>query len=211
MPKITAHDTAPPITGEIPPGEMTVSALEESFRAMSLRELSFEAARIDELLESGEDEGDDLLERLQDYLADATAAKVDGYVLYKEYLDQEIEVWKAKRDALLALCGKIILAKEARMKSLKETILRLHETGLVGDRLLGKDKAIEIRTNSKPTVEVSAPAEHLPPRYRVAKWSPDKEAIATAHAAGEDVSEFATVSYGRQIRFKNAPRRKKED
>jgi hypothetical protein len=131
--------------------------------------------------------------------------------LYKEYLEREIDTWKAKRDALIEMCGKIILAKEARLKSLKETILRLHETGLVGDRLLGKDKTIEIRTNSKPTVEVSAPAEHLPPCYRVAKWSPDKEAIATAHAAGEDVSEFATVTYGKQIRFKNAPRRKKEE
>jgi hypothetical protein len=211
MLKTSPYDSAPPITGETPTGEMTVSSLEESFRAMSLRELSFEAARIDELLESEEDDGDDLLERLQDYLADATAAKVDGYVLYKEYLDQEIEIWKTKRDALLEICGKIILAKESRLKSLKETILRLHETGLIGDRLLGKDKAIEIRVNSKPTVDVSAPAEHLPPRYRVTKWSPDKEAIATAHASGEDVSEFASVTYGKQIRFKNAPRRKKEE
>ena len=66
-------------------GEISVSDLESSFRSMSLRELSFETAQIAELVEGSD--GDELLEELQSYLADATAAKIDGYCLFKEFLD----------------------------------------------------------------------------------------------------------------------------
>lgn len=83
-------------------GEISVSDLESSFRSMSLRELSFETAQIAELVEGSD--GDELLEKLQDYLQKATAEKIDGYCLYKEYLDSDIETWKAKRDALIEMC-----------------------------------------------------------------------------------------------------------
>lgn len=193
-----------PTTGEIP-----LNDLESSFRSMSLRELSFEAAQIAEL--TSENEPDELTEELQNYLRDATAAKVDGYCLFVEYLKGEIEAWKLKRDAVNEMCDRIILSKESQLKTLKENILRLHAQGLIDSNLKGKDKAIEIRLNSKPTIEVLGNPENLPKQYRTAKWVADKEAIAADHQAGVDVSDFAIVSIGKQVRFKNAPRSKKRE
>jgi hypothetical protein len=189
-------------------GEISVSDLESSFRNMSLRELSFETAQIAKLVE--ESEPDELLEKLQDYLAQATSAKIDSYCLYKEYLDGEIETWKAKRDALIEMCDRIISMKESQLLALKENLLSLHEQGLVENYLMGKNKAIEIRANSKPAIEVLGNLEDLPPEYRKAKWIADKEAIASDHESGVDVSGFATVNFGKQVRFKNAPRNKKD-
>ncbi|WP_245927762.1 siphovirus Gp157 family protein [Aphanothece hegewaldii] len=189
-------------------GEVPLNDLESNFRSMSLRELSFEAAQIAEL--TSENEPDELTEELQNYLRDATAAKVDGYCLFVDYLKGEIEAWKLKRSALDEMCDRIIFAKEAQLKALKENILRLHAQGLIDYNLKGKDKAIEIRLNSKPTIEVLGNPENLPKQYRTAKWVADKEAIAADHIAGVDVSGFANVSFGKQVRFKNAPRNKKE-
>ncbi len=42
------------------------------------------------------------------------------------------------------------------------------------------------------------------------KWTVDKTAIALAYESGKDVSAFATVTYGKQVRFKNAPSRKRK-
>ena len=194
---------------DLTPREIPISELESSFRSMSLRELSFEAAQIAALVE--ESEADELLEQLQGYLEKATEAKIDGYCLYKEYLDSEIEAWKTKRDALLAICSCIISAKEAQLKALKQNLLSLYEQGLVGERLAGKNKAIEIRPNPKPAVEVLGNPEDLPEQYRKPKWVADKEAIAEDYLKGVDVSDFATVGYGQQVRFKNAPRTGKRE
>jgi hypothetical protein len=70
---------------------------------------------------------------------------------------------------------------------------------------------VEIRTNSKPTVEVIGDAKDLPLDYRQAKWVPNKEAIAQAYLDGKTISDFATVTYGKQVRFKNAPRSRRGD
>lgn len=149
---------------------------------------------------------------MQGYLETATAAKIDGYCLFVEYLKAEIETWQTKRDVLLEICDRVILAKEAQQKSLKDNLLRLYEQGLIDSNLLGKNKAIEIRPNSKPVVEIMGNPEDLPEQYRKPKWIADKEAIASDHQAGIDVSDYATVSYGKQVRFKNAPRsRRKEE
>jgi hypothetical protein len=191
-------------------GEITPTELEANFRAMSLRELSLEAAQLASLLE---DEPDEILVKLQQYLTDATAAKIDGYVLYKEYLDAEIEKWKSKKEALMEMCDHVIWVKELQLKSLKQTLIDLNEQGLIGDYLMGKDKAIEIRPNSKPSVNLLGRADDplLPARYkkREEKWVADSEALAQAHQDGEDVSGWATVTWGKQVRFKNAPRRRK--
>jgi hypothetical protein len=198
------------IMPELATGEIAPSELEASFRDLSLRELSFEAAQIAALLEDAEP--DELLERLQTYISEATAAKIDGYCLYKEYLDSEIEAWKLKRDSLLGMCDRVISAKEAQLKALKQNLLNLHEQGLLEGNLVGKNKAITICPNSKPTVEVIGDAKDLPLDYRQAKWVPNKEAIAQAYLDGEDISKFAQIVYGKQVRFKNAPRsRRKED
>lgn len=75
---------------------------------------------------------------------------------------------------------------------------------------MGKNKAIEIRANPKPAIEVLGNPEDLPTQYRKAKWAADKEAISQDYESGVDVSDYATVSFGKQVRFKNAPRTRRE-
>lgn len=191
-------------------GELTLKELEANFRAMSLRELSFEAAQLAATVEATT-EGDlnELLSQLQQYLTDATEAKVDGYVLFKEYLEAEVETWKAKKEALVEMCDRLLDHKQSQLKALKQTLIDLHEQGLVEDYLIGKDKAIQILPNAKPTVSLLCQPEDtgLPAAYKrhEVKSVADKEAIAQAWQAGEDVSGFASVSWGKQVRFKNAP------
>ena len=191
---------------------LMTSELEANFRVMSLRELSIEAAQLASLLD---DEPDEILLELQQYLTDATAAKVDGYVLYKEYLDAEIEQWKAKKESLLEMCDRVIDRKEQQIKSLKQTLIDLNERRFVSDYLMGKNKAIEIRPNSKPTVNLLGRADDplLPAQYKKqeARWVVDKDAITAAYQNGEDVSGWATVTWSKQVRFKNAPRHRRQE
>jgi hypothetical protein len=47
-------------------------------------------------------------------------------------------------------------------------------------------------------------------RYQRTEWLADKDAILAAHEAGEDLSAIATVEIGYQVRFKNAPKRRRK-
>jgi hypothetical protein len=192
-------------------GELTTSEEEANFRNMSLRELSFETAKLAAIVEDSD--SDEFFKELQAFLVDATADKVDGYVLFKEYLDAEIEQWKAKKEALIEMCDRVIVAKELQLKSLKQTLIALNEQGLVADYLMGKNKAIEIRPNNKPSINLLGRADDplLPAHFKIqeTKWVANREAIATAHQSGEDVSGWATVTWGKQVRFKNAPRHRR--
>ena len=192
-------------------GELTPQELQDQFRTMSLQELSTEAIAIAQILESDDEEEDNLFEQLQQYLTDATQVKIDGYCWYQEMLKNEIEEWKTKKKTLSEMCDRLIEQKEKQLNSLKQNLLRLAELGIIDDYLMGHNKAIEIRTNSKPTVEVHK-TEDVPKIYRQPQiqWTVDKQAIAQAHQVGKDVSAFATVTYGNQVRFKNAPRRKQK-
>ena len=192
-------------------GELTPQELQDQFRTMSLQELSTEAIAIAQILETDDEEEDNLFEQLQQYLTDATQVKIDGYCWYQEMLKNEIEEWKTKKKTLSEMCDRLIEQKEKQLNSLKQNLLRLAELGIIDDYLMGHNKAIEIRTNSKPTVEVHK-TEDVPKIYRQPQiqWTVDKQAIAQAQQVGKDVSAFATVTYGKQVRFKNAPRRKQK-
>jgi molybdopterin converting factor small subunit len=193
-------------------GELSPQELQEQFRTMSLEELSTEAIAIAQILETDDDNEDELFEQLHEYLAEATQAKIDGYCWYQEILKTEIEQWKTKKKTLSEMCDRIIEQKEKQLNSLKQNLLRLAELGIIDDYLMGHNKAIEIRINSKPTVEVLSP-DNVPKIYRQPQiqWTVDKTAIAQAHQAGKDVSAFARVTYGKQVRFKNAPRKRRKN
>lgn len=192
-------------------GELTPQEVQQHFRTMSLQELSTEAAAIAQILEPDPDDEDDLFQQLQQYLTEATQAKVDGYCWYQEMLKTEIEEWKQKKKTLSQMCDHIIEQKEKQLNSLKQNLLRLAELGIIDHYLMGKNKAIEIRTNPKPSVEVFRD-DDVPGIYKhpEVKWTVDKTAIALAYESGKDVSAFAKVTYGKQVRFKNAPTRKRK-
>ncbi|MEM8780726.1 MAG: siphovirus Gp157 family protein [Cyanobacteria bacterium P01_G01_bin.49] len=189
-------------------GELSPQELQGRFRALSLQALCYEAYEIAQILESDDDE-DGLFRELQQYLTSATEAKVDGYCWIEKMLKTEIEDWKHKKKTLAQMCDEIINRKEKQLNSLKQNLLRLAELGVIDNYLMGHNKAIEIRYNSKPSIEVFS-TDDVPEVYRQPQiqWTVDKQAIAQAHQGGKDVSAFANVTWGKQVRFKNAPRRK---
>ncbi|MDJ0615602.1 MAG: siphovirus Gp157 family protein [Calothrix sp. MO_192.B10] len=191
-------------------GELTPQELQDQFRTMSLQELCSEAIAVSQILETEDDE-DDLFQQLQQYLTEATQAKVDGYCWYQEMLKSEIDEWKTKKKRLAQMCDQVIDRKQKQLNRLKQNLVRLAELGLIDHYLMGHNKAISIRTNSQPTVEVLQEVD-VPEIYRQPQiqWTVDKQAIALAHQAGKDVSAFAKVTYGKQVRFKNAPHRKRK-
>ncbi|MEA5512254.1 siphovirus Gp157 family protein [Crocosphaera sp. UHCC 0190] len=197
-----------------PNGELTPRELLAQFREMSLRELSTEAENLAQIIETSSDDEDSLFDELQQYLNAITEAKIDGYCWYHDILTAEIDEWKTKKLTLAQMCDEVIQHKEAQLNAMKQNLLRLASKGLIPHYLLGKNKAIEIRANSKPSVEVLCAADDpgFPEKFRSSQitYKPDKEAIVQAHESGQDVSGFATVTWGKQVRFKNAPRRKRQ-
>jgi hypothetical protein len=187
---------------------------EANFKAWSLRELSLESAQIAAIVENADEEDGLDFQELQEYLSQATQAKIDGYVLFKEYLEVEIETWQAKKEALAQMCDRVLTRQPAQLAGLKSTLIKLHEQGLIEDYLMGRNKAIQILANPKPTVSLLCKPEDpdFPEefQYQQIKVKADKEAIAKASCSGKNVSGFAQVTWGKQVRFKNAPRQRRK-
>jgi hypothetical protein len=192
--------------------EITPFELETQFKQMTLRELCFEAAQLAEIMENAPP--DELMLQLRSWLSEATEEKVDGYAWAADYLNLEIDEWQAKKAKLMEMCDAIISRKESELNAMKEGLLRLNSLGLIPDYLLGKTKAIEIRQNSRPKVTLNLPPcdRDFPTRFRYQRteWLADKDAIVAAYEAGEDLSAIATVEIGYQVRFKNAPKRRRK-
>ena len=78
-------------------GELTPQELQDQFRTMSLQELSTEAIAIAQILETDDEEEDNLFEQLQQYLTDATQVKIDGYCWYQEMLRTKLKSGRPRR------------------------------------------------------------------------------------------------------------------
>jgi hypothetical protein len=92
-------------------GEISPEAL---FQQMSLRELSISASNFnDNLGVAGENE--DFVKIYQEYIADATADKVDGYSFVASYKEADIATPLEKKNKLLELVNEIIHRKQRKL------------------------------------------------------------------------------------------------
>lgn len=191
--------------------EVQLPIIRDEFKNLSLRELSLESLNLQQQIEDNSqlDDEDSLDLIFFEYLKEATAEKVDGYCFYADYLQSEIETWKQKKANIIAMCDKVIQLLERRREALERSLLRLHSLTLIDKHLQGKYRAIEIRVNSQPKVEVFVAEENLPEPYRVSVFKADKKAILQASQNGEDVSDFAEISQGFHVRFKTTKSRRK--
>ena len=189
-------------------GELSLTELKNNFRDLSLRELSLESARLAAQIEENPD--DQLSQTLKEYLEDLTADKIDGTCWYADYLKSEIELWQQKKANLALMCARIIELHEARLKALEQSILHFYSLNLIDKHLIGKNRAIEVRNNSKSSVMVLVPPEHLPEKYQALKVTADKDAILRDYQQGFEISLYAQVETGQHVRFKTASRRRKQ-
>jgi hypothetical protein len=109
---------------------------------------------------------------------------------------------------------KIIDRKQSSLDKLKESLIELYELGSIENCLMGKEKAIEIRPNSRPKITLQiSPEDSLFPKqykYKRTEWIADKDAIAEAYDRGEDLSDIASIEVDSQVRFKNAPKKRSQ-
>lgn len=108
-------------------------------------------------------------------------------------------------DAVIELHEQFIARKEAQLAGIKQGLLWLHVQGLIPKRNIGKEREIEIRDNNPKVIpKVAADYPTLPDEFRVQelKYRLDLQAILNAHKSGRDVSNFADIQIGKQVRFK---------
>jgi hypothetical protein len=191
-------------------GELNNKEIQSQFKQMSLRELCVEAEMLNEIIENIEE--DQLFAQLKTWIQKATAEKIDAYVWVANNFKLEIEEWKTKKANLIKMCDEIIDRKQTSLDKLKKSLIELHELGSIENYLIGKEKAIEIRPNSRPkiTLQVSPEAPSFPKRYKYKRteWIADKDAIIEAYDRGEDLNHIASIEVGSQVRFKNAPKKR---
>lgn len=176
--------------------------------ARSLRELSLEAAllwnQIEDVSESGAENVENLVKQLWQ-VQEATESKIDNIAWIVDYLKVEIALAKKRLDAVIELHEQFIAKKEAQLAGIKQGLLWLHERGLIPKRNIGKEREIEIRDNNPKVIpKVVADCPELPDEFRVQelKFRLDLQAILDAHKSGRDVSSFAEIQVGKQVRFK---------
>ncbi|MDV2992489.1 MAG: hypothetical protein N4J56_002143 [Chroococcidiopsis sp. SAG 2025] len=176
--------------------------------ARSLRELSVEAAllcnKIEDASESGAENVENLVKQLWQ-VQEATESKIDNVAWIVDYLKVEIDTAKKRLVAVIELHEQFIARKEAQLAGIKQGLLWLHERGLIPKRNIGKEREIEIRDNHPKVIpKVAADHPQLPDEFRVQELKSrlDLQAILDAHKSGRDVSSFAEIQIGKQVRFK---------
>ena len=174
----------------------------------SLRELSLEAALLWDQIEDASESGTENIENLVKQLwqvQEATESKIDNIAWIVDYLKIEIDAAKKRLDAVIELHEQFIARKEAQLAGIKQGLLCLHERGLIPKHNIGKEREIEIRDNNPKVIpKVAADDSQLPDEFRVQELKSrlDLQAILDAHKSGRDISSFAEIQIGKQVRFK---------
>lgn len=194
-------------------------AQERKIISSSLKELSLtssqlweeiEAAQLDSEDDSQSDRIGSVIEQLMQN-QDAIETKIDAIVWVKEMLESELAAWKERRERALMLYNDAIEVRENSICQIKAMLIHLHEIGLISDRNMGKECEIEIRDNPPSVAELNMDieCEDFPSQFQRVKISADNKAILNAHKAGIDVSKYAKISIGKQVRFKRKKSKKK--
>ena len=110
----------------------------------SLRELSITASNFDDTL-SVTCEDENFVKNCQEYIADATADRVDGYSFVASYKEAEIAAPQEKRSKLLELLDEIVYHQQQELEMLKISLLKMHKPRLIGSKLIGKTRTISIQ------------------------------------------------------------------
>ena len=175
---------------------------------MSLRLLSETAANIwFQLSEISEEDGaiEEMIAKLL-LVQEATASKVDALAWIAEHLENEIEIWKTKKQNAASLFDNVIVAKEKQLEGIKAGILALYKQGLISENLLGMERKVSIHQNP-PRVEmlVEIDDEEFPEEFKEThvEVKANKKAILDAHKAGVCIDRFAEIKIGSHVRFKN--------
>ena len=89
---------------------------------------------------------------------------------------------------------------------LKASLLKMHNLGLIGNKLTGKTRTITIQSSPPKVlqlhIELNAP--EFPNKFRSVRteYKIDVKALVSAWKSGEDISEIADIEQGHHVRFR---------
>ena len=186
-----------------PTGELSQEAL---FKQLSLKELSIAASDLSTtLLETTDDE--EFLTLCQEYIADATADKVDGYSFVASDLEIDIAAWQEKKSKLLELVDEIISRKQRELELLKASLLRMYQLGIIGNKLAGKTRSIAIQPSPPKITQlhILPDSPEFPEEFRQVRveYKINAKALIERWKAGDDVSVIADIEQGHHVRFRH--------
>lgn len=182
------------------PTEIKIQPTNENINQLTLVQLSTAASELWEAIEQCSDETE--LEKLlyqQFELQDWTEHKVDALAFVYDQLKTDLEAWLARLEAVTKLHLTVVEKRRNQLGKLKEYLLRLHNLGLLAEKVIGKERRIQFVKNSRPNVTVDEAA--CPAEFLEIKYIPLKEKIIAAHVSGQDISQFAEVTTGKHVRF----------
>lgn len=184
-------------------GELKKEAL---FKQLSLKELSIAASDMSTtLLKTTNDE--EFLKVCQEYIAKATADKVDGYSFVAWELEADITEWQERKSKLLELSDEIITRKQQQLELLKASLLKMHQLGIISNKLEGKTRSIAIQPSPPKITQlhIQPDSPDFPEEFRQVRveYKVDAKALIERWKAGDDVSAIADIEQGHHVRFRH--------
>lgn len=142
---------------------------------------------------------------------DAMADKIDAIVWVIGKLKAELKGWEARKEHALQLYQSAIEVRENAIDKMVSTLLHLYNVGLISEKNMGNECEIEIRDNPPKVASVmDIESEDFPPQFKRVITTVDNKAIIDAYKLGIDVSNYAEVTTGKHVRFKNKKSKKRK-
>ncbi|MBD2432380.1 MULTISPECIES: siphovirus Gp157 family protein [Fischerella] len=183
-------------------------AIEREINQLTLKELSLDAAKlwsqIEEVSELGEEgKVEQLVQELMG-VQNGIETKIDAIAWVVDQLNLDLETWEERKARVAELHDQVISRRKTQLEQIKRTLIHLHEIGLISDKNIGKERVIEIRDNPPKVANllVEVDDEDFPAEFRVIKYQANNKAILEAYKSGQDISDIAEITIGKQVRFK---------
>ncbi|MBW4498767.1 MAG: siphovirus Gp157 family protein [Scytonema hyalinum WJT4-NPBG1] len=186
---------------------MTQAQMRE-INQLTLKELSLDAAKlwsqIEEASESGEEgKVEELVQKLMT-IQDGIETKIDAIAWVVDQLNLDLETWEERKARVAELHNQVISRRKTQLEQIKRTLIHLYEIGLINDKNIGKSRVIEIRDNPPKVANLllEVDDEGFPDEFRTIKYQANNKAILEAYKSGQDISNVAEVTIGKQVRFR---------
>lgn len=183
-------------------------AIEHEINQLTLKELSLDAAKlwsqIEEASELGEEGKVEQLVQELTGVQDGIETKIDAIAWVVDQLNLDLETWEERKVRVAELHDRVISRRKTQLEQIKRTLIHLHEIGLISDKNIGKERVIEIRDNPPKVANllVEVDDRDFPDEFRVIKYQANNKAIIEAYKSGQDISDIAEITIGKQVRFK---------
>jgi hypothetical protein len=186
---------------------MTQAQMRE-INQLTLKELSLDAAKLWSQIEEASELGEEgkVEQLVQELMAiqDGIETKIDAIAWVVDQLNLDLETWEERKARVAELHNQVISRRKTQLEQIKRTLIHLYEIGLINDKNIGKERVIEIRDNPPKVANLllEVDDEDFPNKFRTIKYQANNKAILEAYKSGQDISNVAEVTIGKQVRFK---------